>query len=663
MLKRILKSLLRGAILACFAFSTFCAQAYTNLAGAYAAMGFDPSAPGNVTVVHLSDPHMNRVPGAGLSLALTTNLDARLLGIVNAMQPPPAKIICSGDETTSFSQVPGAFPVGTTNTNLAILEMHDWLSAISGFTNIAPTNILWVAGNHDQTCLESNAELFCSIFTNMPPYQSFDLAGIRFLLLNSGNYGEPSDSERQWLQAELAATSPTQTVAVFEHYPPFNIPDMYRGMGLMLRQLFANWQARWWTFCGHTHGAWATIYSIGSSNTAQFIVGTENTNMFGGLSHDSGFEFLCLSNGIAGVIYYHYDTASFDVVYSSNNDAVQESPFPSWLSPATFYAVFEDCPGLLWRRNKRPDPTPILTLVSNTMAFYEYLTPLPRTTEPEVILAANLIDSLDWFSYPGEIRWKLQLGLHANQATHFVLGISALSPQSQLTFSADCTNWVEAPSDPWLGGTYVSFRIPPAIAGLPVAYARFQGPALADFIGGWGLSTTNPPPLVTYPQLAVVPNQQVQPGGLLSFTDLATDPYSPPDVLTFTLLSGPPGAAIDPQTGVFSWSPPSAAPLETFSITLKVADNGTPELSATQQFLVTVLGPRRPSLAFAGWQQGRPLFNVSGGSGLNYTVLTSTNLQNWAVLYTTNPPAMPFQIMDPQAPGLTPRFYQVRVSQ
>jgi hypothetical protein len=50
---------------------------------------------------------------------------------------------------------------------------------------------------------------------------------------------------------------------------------------------------------------------------------------------------------------------------------------------------------------------------------------------------------------------------------------------------------------------------------------------------------------------------------------------------------------------------------------------------------------------------------VHGLPGLNYTIWASTNLQDWTALYTTNPAAMPFQIVDPQRVALPRRFYRV----
>src|SRR5439155_711259 len=52
--------------------------------------------------------------------------------------------------------------------------------------------------------------------------------------------------------------------------------------------------------------------------------------------------------------------------------------------------------------------------------------------------------------------------------------------------------------------------------------------------------------------------------------------------------SWPPGVAIDPSTGILTWTPTEAQGPSTNTITVKVTDNGTPALSATNSFTVVV---------------------------------------------------------------------------
>lgn len=70
------------------------------------------------------------------------------------------------------------------------------------------------------------------------------------------------------------------------------------------------------------------------------------------------------------------------------------------------------------------------------------------------------------------------------------------------------------------------------------------------------------------------------------FTQRASDPDFPAQNLTFSLGAGAPsGATIDPQTGVFTWTPSSPGSPR---FSLIVTDSGSPSLSATQQVSFTV---------------------------------------------------------------------------
>jgi hypothetical protein len=73
-----------------------------------------------------------------------------------------------------------------------------------------------------------------------------------------------------------------------------------------------------------------------------------------------------------------------------------------------------------------------------------------------------------------------------------------------------------------------------------------------------------------------------------------------------------------------------------------VTDNGTPNLSATQSFLVAVRPLPSPQISSVALDGGQLVLQVSGDSGPDYQIQTSTNLVNWSALLTTNSPAMPF---------------------
>ena len=103
-----------------------------------------------------------------------------------------------------------------------------------------------------------------------------------------------------------------------------------------------------------------------------------------------------------------------------------------------------------------------------------------------------------------------------------------------------------------------------------------------DLIGWDIVFGANQPPV-----LDPIANQVVDEGSLLTFTATASDPDMG-DQLIFSLAPGAPsGATIDPNTGVFQWTPDdsTAVPL---TVTVIVTDNGSPSMSDQQAVQITV---------------------------------------------------------------------------
>jgi hypothetical protein len=95
-------------------------------------------------------------------------------------------------------------------------------------------------------------------------------------------------------------------------------------------------------------------------------------------------------------------------------------------------------------------------------------------------------------------------------------------------------------------------------------------------------------------------------------------------------------------------------------ISLEVTAKGTPSLSATQSFSVTVNQLTLPSLASVSFSNSLFNLQISGQAGPDYEIQTSTNLTQWSATFTTNTPAMPFNWQDIVATNAA-RFYRVVV--
>jgi len=170
---------------------------------------------------------------------------------------------------------------------------------------------------------------------------------------------------------------------------------------------------------------------------------------------------------------------------------------------------------------------------------------------------------------------------------------------------------------------------------------------------------TNTPPV-----LAAITNRTVNVGQTVALTASATDTNQPPQTLTFSLFSAPTNdtlTQINNTNATFNWRPLVTQANTTNVFTVKVADSGTPSLSATQSFTVTVNPLTPPSVSSAAWRNGQFNLQVSGQAGPDYAVQVSTNLVDWSTLWITNSPPMPFQWADTNAGALPMQFYRIKV--
>ena len=94
----------------------------------------------------------------------------------------------------------------------------------------------------------------------------------------------------------------------------------------------------------------------------------------------------------------------------------------------------------------------------------------------------------------------------------------------------------------------------------------------------------------TAPVLDPIGDQSVNEGATLSFTATATDSDLPADTLTYSLdgASVGLGMSIDPNTGVFSWTPSEGQGGSTPSVIITVTDSGTGNLIDSESITVTV---------------------------------------------------------------------------
>ncbi|MBN2505357.1 MAG: lamin tail domain-containing protein [Verrucomicrobia bacterium] len=140
------------------------------------------------------------------------------------------------------------------------------------------------------------------------------------------------------------------------------------------------------------------------------------------------------------------------------------------------------------------------------------------------------------------------------------------------------------------------------------------------------------------PVLVPIGDKILDEGTVVTFTARADDQDWPAQTLAFSLDAGAPGgASIDPVTGVFSWATAEANGPGTYTLTVRVTDNGSPARDDFETLTVTVREVNQaPNLAAIGDR------TVDEGDSLVFTATAA------------DPDLPPQQLtftLDPGAPG------------
>jgi hypothetical protein len=166
------------------------------------------------------------------------------------------------------------------------------------------------------------------------------------------------------------------------------------------------------------------------------------------------------------------------------------------------------------------------------------------------------------------------------------------------------------------------------------------------------------------PQLSPIPDALIHAGMELRFTAAAFDSDLPAQALGYGLAAGsPPGANLDPLTGVFHWRPAPDAPASTNSITLVVSDNGSLPLSAQRSFIVTVAGALK-LLSAGPLPDGGMRLTWSAIPGKTYRLQSKSGLEEpfWTDLGAPIVASGTTASADDPAPA-SRRFYRIEITQ
>ena len=205
---------------------------------------------------------------------------------------------------------------------------------------------------------------------------------------------------------------------------------------------------------------------------------------------------------------------------------------------------------------------------------------------------------------------------------------------------------------PWLTTSAFSLTNQPPVMVTNSSFT-YMLPALS-IVTFVGQQITSQPPV-----FVAISNQVINPGATLVLTNMATN--TPPQTITYTLLSAPTNATLNPSTGVFDWRPLLSQANSTNLVSVQATDNGAPNLSSTNSFKITVNPVVAPVVSASLSSGGNVNIVMNGAEGPNYSLLVSSNLTSWQVLFTTNSPLLPVTCVETNTGNVPASFYRVQI--
>jgi hypothetical protein len=321
--------------------------------------------------------------------------------------------------------------------------------------------------------------------------------------------------------------------------------------------------------------------------------------------------------------------AYFDI-YSSDNGG----PFAVWQSQTTNNsAIFQGTPGHTYS----------FYSIATDVAGHREATPVQPQAQTTVVLNTNA----------PAISVGPNVILNAGQTLSLNVTASDPNPQAVLSFSLVPGAPAGAVVDPLSG--HLIWPTSPAFGGTTNLISVIVTDNGQPPLSATGSVTVVVQQTISPPTLAPIANYNISESELLAFTNSATETNLPPRTLTFSLGAGAPtNATIDPVTGVFQWRPTAAQAPSTNVISVIVTDNGTPPLSAAQQFTVIVNPVTYEFVLGFGFTN----LLVGGTNSVPVTLETQLQLTNITALLQASTVALTNLTLSPASPEIVATLIQ-----
>ena len=254
-------------------------------------LGFDPLAPGNSFFVLVTDLHMADPTRIQLESVSLDTIDSRIIDRVNSMDPKPSMIVVAGDTATSSTFFSGrpSFPDDVVSTRW---ELQTGMAQLARFDQEIPLKM--IPGNHESAPGVVDAPLW-QAETGFPPYQTFELGGMRFILLNTGHSGDLDPVQQAWLEERVEEYSDAPEITVVMHHPLGSLTSG-RGASRAIIDGFRNYSGDIWVLAGHSHAFSTTLFALENTTVISTSTTTASPRAFSD-GKAPGFSVFCLEDG------------------------------------------------------------------------------------------------------------------------------------------------------------------------------------------------------------------------------------------------------------------------------------------------------------------------------------------------------------------------------
>lgn len=255
----------------------------------------------------------------------------------------------------------------------------------------------------------------------------------------------------------------------------------------------------------------------------------------------------------------------------------------------------------------------------------------PTASAGEVAYMRDAPGSLTWIvnNVPSAGSWEFVVGYKIPFSTKYQDVYLNGEHLGQAVFGGPLNVWQEAIFQVPFEAGYNEFQI-----------VGYNGWMVFDYIE-FDFGVANTPPVLSLPS-----NMTVNAGTALTLPVTATDAEAPPQVLRYELDSGPTGSAVNWIFGTFTWRPTVLQADSTNPVAIVVIDDGSPILSSTGTFTIVVQPLADAVINSIDVSGGQVSLQVTGDEGPDYSLLTTTDMQTWEPLYSTNSPTLPVLLID-----------------